>query len=247
MKKRHAFLIAILITLLLASNIYLYKISYSPQTRETAIIGRVIDGDTIKLTDDRTIRLININTPEKSAPNYQLALNYVKKFENKSIEIEILGVDKYQRFLGRVYTPDYLNLQLVEKGLSSKFLVDKSELSDFAEAEEKAIESSLGIWQHSNYYNCLKSKINEIEEKVTIINQCDNLNISRFVLKDESRKQYVFKDIHFQEITLYTKDGTDNTQELFWNSKTNVWNDDRDSLYIFDKQGNIVHYNSYGY
>ena len=63
MKQKHALLLAFLITGLLASNLYLFSLINKPEL-ETAIVARVIDADTLELSDGRKIRLLNINSPE---------------------------------------------------------------------------------------------------------------------------------------------------------------------------------------
>ena len=246
MEKKHALLFALLITLIIAANFYFLTPKLSPQ-KETAIIARVIDGDTLQLQDSRKIRLLNINAPEKYQPNSNLSANSLKEFQNQSVQIEILGTDKYDRYLARIYSPSYLNLEFVKQGLAAKFLVEESEIKEFSEAESQAIKTGIGIWKHSPYYNCIKSKIDEIGEKAILINNCNKINISSYVLKDESTKHYTFEEIEFKEITLHSTSGKNNATDLFWNSPTNIWNNDRDSLYLFDNQGNLVHYNSYGY
>lgn len=245
MKKSHALIFALAITLLIAANISLIN-SYKT-IREKATILRIIDGDTIELSDKRKIRLLNINVPEKNQAGHELAENYLKDFLNKTIELEITGSDKYNRVLARIYLDEYINLELVEKGYSSKFLVDESELKLFSNAEKNAIDSSLGMWQKSQYYGCIKSEIEEKMERVILSSNCNKVNISSWILKDESRKNYHFKSLELVKITLHSLEGTDNSTDLFWNSKTNIWNNDRDTLYLFDREGKIVHYNFYGY
>lgn len=246
MEKKLALILAFLITSLLFVNISFFK---SPPVleRESAVISRVIDGDTLELEDSRKVRLLNINSPEKKAPGYTLSLNYLKSFENREVELEMLGADKYNRLLARIYAPDYLNLELVKEGLASKFLVDKSELRLFAEAEESAINNRKGIWEKSIYFSCITSDIDAKNEKVILINKCGKVNISSWFMKDESSKTYVFKEMQFEEITIYSHKGNNTHKQLFWNSKTNIWNNDRDTLYLFDKDGKIIHSKSYGY
>lgn len=247
MDKRYALLFAILIAGLIVCDVYVFKsIPAKENNRESVIIQRVIDGDTIKLADGRTMRLLNINSPEKGAIGANLASEFLKQFENKTVDIEITGIDKYQRSLARIYAPGYINLALVEQGLASKFLVDEDELSDFAKAEKSAIESSLGIWKKSEYSNCLDFSIDEINEKVSIINGCPKINFKGWFLKDESRKTYTFGDISFNKTTIYSGAGVDNATGLFW-GEGNVWNNDRDSMYLFDPTGGIAGYESYGY
>ncbi len=246
MEKRYAFLFALTITILIAINIALFSAQLSPNI-EKVKISRIIDGDTFQLEDGRRIRLLNINAPEKNIPGSELAANFLRQYENSIVELEIVGTDKYDRTLARVYAPEYLNLELVEKGLAVKFLVKEEEIKKFSEAEKYAIDHSLGIWEKSLYFNCLQSKINKLKETVTILNNCNNINIGSWILKDESRKLYRFNSLEIGKVTLHTKQGEDNATDLFWNSKTDVWNNDRDTLYIFDKDWKIVHINTYSY
>ena len=121
------------------------------------------------------------------------------------------------------------------------------------EIKEKEVNSALENVQALNNEDADKNlqqawkKLQLIQEKVTIKNLCPPINISGWVLKDESRKEYKFNTILNNQITLYSTIGTDNNNILHWNSKTNVWNDDRDSLYLFDSNNNLAHYNFYGY
>lgn len=246
MEKRKAFILAFLITILIALNISFLK--SSTNTREITTIKRVLDGDTIEIESGEKVRLLNINAPEKNSINNELSTSFLNKYLNKSIELEIEGYDKYGRTLARIYAPDYLNLELVKQGLASKYLVQDSELKDFSKAEETAINLQKGIWNKNPLFNCLTSKIMPEEEKLILSNKCDKLNMSNFILKDESRRQYIFKDIQLEDkLILHTGQGKDNETDIFWNSKTNIWNNDGDSVYLFDPEGKIIHYNSYGY
>lgn len=246
MEKKYAFFFALTITLLIAINFYLFSNQFSP-LREEAKILRIIDGDTLELEDGRIIRFLNINAPEKNIPGSELATEFLKPYENGTVELEITGTDKYDRTLARIYAPEYLNLELVKEGFAVKFLVEESEIKEFAEAEKRAIESSLGIWKKSQYYGCFKSSIDKIEETASILNKCNKINIASWALKDESRKIYTFPPIELGTITIHTGQGEDNSTDLFWNSKTSVWNNDRDTLYLYDKDWQIIDYETYGY
>jgi len=251
MQSKHALILAFLITGLIASNYFLFQIINKPEL-ETALVARVIDADTIELSDGRTLRLLNINAPEKSFPNSALSTEFLKQYENKSIKFQITEKDKYFRELARIYSlnNDYLNLELVSNGLASTFLVESSELSKFKNSEIQAISQGKGIWKHSSYYDCITSTIDKELEVITLTNICDVLDLKSWKLKDESRKTFTFPNIKLnkaQKLILYSKEGTNNDFELYWQQKTNVWNNDRDTLYLFDSNGFIIHFNSYGY
>jgi endonuclease YncB( thermonuclease family) len=253
MKRRHSLILAFLITGLIACNyILLTSFAVNSNAKETALVARVIDGDTLVLADSRIVRLLNINTPEKSEPSSKLATDFMKQFENQSVELEITGTDKYKRNLARIYSHEgnYLNLELVQLGLAVKFLVSDTELSQFAEAEEKAIDGELGIWSKSQFYGCLSADIDARNELIILSSSCPQLNIAGWRARDESRKYYIFPSLILNEedeIIIHSKIGENNETDIFWNSKTDIWNNDRDTLYIFDKDGKIALASPYGY
>ncbi len=243
MNKLTSLLLAFALTFVIAFIISIY--GKSDVKKDTVFVTRAMDGDTIELSDSRRVRLLNINAPEKGANNYEMSLNYMKWLENKTVSIETSGTDKYGRTLAKVYAPDYINLEIVEKGLANKYLVDEKELKLFDSAEKKAIENSYGIWKKSEFYNCLEADIKPKEELIFIRNNC-KMSTKGFIIKEEGRKTYTLqRDI--KTVILHTISGTDNETDLFWGSKSNIWNDDRDTLYIFDSGGDIVLYESYGY
>lgn len=246
MNKKSYLILALCFVLIIFSQINLFTVKELSDSKEIVTIARVIDGDTLELQDGRTIRLANINSPEKSSPLSSQSSNFLKQFENKTVSIQVLTTDKYGRQVARIYSKDYLNKQLVELGLASKFLVQTSELKIFFDAENKAINTEQGIWNHSKYYGCFTIKVYEKEEFVSIKNNCQ-ISFQGFYIKDESRKIYKFKDIKQDSINLYTENGQDTQDSLFWNSETHIWNDDRDTAYLFDKENKLAGYYSYGY
>jgi len=245
MKKRYAFLIALLITLLVVGNYLYFKSDDIFPEREIVIIGRVIDGDTVELEDGRTIRLLNINTPEKGKPYSDEATDFLKEFEEKTIELEVSGIGKYGRILGRLYSNKYLNLEIVRLGLAHQYLGEDNEINRFKDAEKEARENELGIWKKSEHYGCLSVEINKKEEYLVIERKCDII-LESWTLKDESTSDYEFGKIEENRFTIFSGTGVDKNEEYYW-GRGNVWNDDKDSIFIRDEKGNLVYYDSYGY
>ena len=247
MNKKYALFLSLLITLIIASDFYLFH-HITSFNKESVFISRVIDGDTIVLNDSSRVRLLNINSPEKGKSGSYDSFEYLKQYENKTVELVSIGKDKYNRTLGRLYFNNhYLNLDIVKNGYASKFLVQESELKDFVSAEDEAIRLGKGIWEKSTYYGCFDIEIDSKKELVYLKSKCGELNIKGWYIKDESRKIYTFKDIQTETIILHSSKGEDNLPDLFWDSKTSVWNNDRDTAYLFDNTGKIVYYKSYGY
>ena len=131
--------------------------------------------------------------------------------------------------------------------MSSKFLVEPSELKIFSTAEREAITYEKGIWKKSDYYKCFNVSLDYRVEVVNIKANCKGLSLFNWTIKDESRKVYFFGNINADNINLHSTIGKDNETDVFWNSKTPIWNNDRDSIYIFDSEGKIVFYDDYGY
>ncbi len=241
MDKIHALLVAVIITVGFAS-VYSF---YLEGDREAVRIVRVIDGDTVVLEDGRTVRLLNINAPEKKTFASQEATDFLERYLNKTVELEATDIEKYGRTLGRLYGPEYMNLGLVENGLASIFLVTDSERKTFYQAQQKAVQSGQGMWNHSDYFGCIDSDIDKQEEYVFFRVEC-NSTLVGWTIKDESTKTYTIRRAIREDFILHSGEGTDSEHERYWDAG-NVWNNDRDSLFIRDKSGRLVYYESYGY
>ncbi|MEN8253206.1 MAG: thermonuclease family protein [Patescibacteria group bacterium] len=125
---------------------------------EQVLVKRVVDGDTIELSDGRKLRYIGIDTPETKHPSKGVecfgkeASEYNKNLvENKiiSIEKDISETDRYARLLRYVWLDDeMINKKLVEEGYAhaSSYPPDIKYQDELREAERKARENNLGLW-----------------------------------------------------------------------------------------------------
>jgi len=242
MDKSHAFLIAFLITALIAGNYFFFV--EAGTSRESVRIGRVLDGDTVELEDGRKIRLANINTPEKGFAYSELAKSYLEEFVGNKLEMENLGGDKYGRTLGRLYfSGDYLNLKIVREGMAHTYLVFEDEEREFSRAEKYARDNGLGIWQSSENADCVSATINKYDEYVVVYDSC-SLDETGWTIKDESTKMYRFSRNMGNEFILYSGKGEDTFEKLYW-GKGKIWNDASDRIFIRDSNGLLVFYDSY--
>jgi len=139
------FLIAILFTL----TIYLIW-NYIDSYKE---ISYVIDGDTLKTKDGKSIRLIGINAPEIGEP---CSLEAKKKLEELIIgkrlrlEKDVGDKDEYGRLLRYVYADDlFVNAEMIKIGLARFEEVEPNTKfsSLFLEMENNARKEKGCIWE----------------------------------------------------------------------------------------------------
>lgn len=122
------------------------------EKQETLYVKQIIDGDTFILSDQTHIRLIGMNTPEKGEYYYQEAKDKLGELLlNKEIRLEsdISSKDWYGRTLKYVYIDDlFINLYLVENGYARAYIIEPNVRysSEIREAETRAKENKLGIW-----------------------------------------------------------------------------------------------------
>ncbi|QFT90823.1 SPBc2 prophage-derived endonuclease YokF precursor [Bacillus sp. THAF10] len=136
---------------------------------EAVTVARVIDGDTIELSDGRKVRLIGVNTPESTnrTEDYgKEASNYTQsKLEGKQVWIQkdVSEADRYDRILRLVWlaipTNDMdeteirdkmFNADLVINGYAepSTYPPDVKYSEHFVQFAREARENSTGLWAY---------------------------------------------------------------------------------------------------
>lgn len=114
------FLMAMCIILPLVGGIYAIA------TNSPTKIKKVIDGDTIIVSGDRTIRLARIDTPEFGENNYWDAKAFMKDYLNEPIKLECEDTrGYYDREICEVYHEGVsLNQRLLNLDLAEKYRGD---------------------------------------------------------------------------------------------------------------------------
>lgn len=91
-------------------------------SRTVAIVAKVIDGDTIQLTDGTRVRMIGIDADERGGECYQEAKDRLRQLvESKNVVLEKdkIDKDKYGRLLRYVFVDNiFVNYILVREGLA---------------------------------------------------------------------------------------------------------------------------------
>lgn len=216
----------IITTIFIISAILYYNFTLPQPTTITAQVTRTIDGDTLTLNDSTKIRLLGINTPESTQPYYQEAKEFLSSLENQTIQIEAQGQDKYNRTLAYIFHNSInINEQLLLNGLATLYYYDHdSYYNTLKKAEDYARTNKLGLWQTSPNANCITIRIFKINEpeQLTLENTCNyEINLT---YKDDATHIY---NATIEPYGLHTQ------------TFSHIWNDEGDTLYIYDTQGLI--------
>lgn len=123
-----------------------------------AFVERVIDGDTVVLSNGERVRYIGVDTPETVHPGEKVQC-LGKESSEKNRELvqgknvvlvrDVSDLDRYGRLLRYVYVDDiFVNEQLVENGFAyaSSFPPDVARQKIFADAEREAKQNKKGLW-----------------------------------------------------------------------------------------------------
>jgi micrococcal nuclease len=138
----------------------------------TLTVSRVIDGDTILLSNDQKVRLIGVDTPEvhesqklekdsirtkRDKATIQALGNKSAEFTsnlvlNKTVRLEYgqQRKDKYGRTLGYLYLPDgrFVNLEIIRQGYAHAYTRFPFKYQDqFIQAERESRENQRGLWR----------------------------------------------------------------------------------------------------
>lgn len=120
----------------------------------TAVVKRVIDGDTVELESGSRVRYIGIDTPEFNPTECYAEQAKIKNrelVEGKEVRLEkdVSNTDKYDRLLRYVWINDtMINELLVREGYahSSTYPPDVKYQDRFREAERLAREEERSLW-----------------------------------------------------------------------------------------------------
>lgn len=194
------------------------------QPHEDVRVSHVYDGDTIKLTDGRKLRLIGINTSERGRdgendqPFYQSAKSRLQQIinQNKSVIKIIPGKqkhDRHQRLLAHIFSVDGTNITatLLNEGLGFSIIIPPNLqfLNCYQKVEKTAKKLNHGIWAHSfskpieaDSLTTIKSSLGfkRVTGRVQEINQSSSAYwlklANNFVLRIRKKDLPHFQDYH---------------------------------------------------
>ncbi|MBU1031026.1 MAG: thermonuclease family protein [Nanoarchaeota archaeon] len=247
----------------------------SESEEESKTVSSVSDGDTIKLSNGETIRLIGLNAPESGQSCSSEATDKLKEFvlgKEVILEQDVDDKDQYSRLLRYVYVDSiFVNLEMVRLGLAHKYEYGSNTKysSKFEQAENEAKQNEGCLWK-SEEVNYIQDKCiyitnfhfnaagndnyNLNDEYVTFGNKCSySIGMDSWTIKDETASHiYTIPSFTFQSgatFTLYTGRGTNTNSVLYWGRTSGdyaaIWNNGGDTLFLRDSKGNLVLSKSY--
>ena len=121
----------------------------------TAVVKKVIDGDTVELFNGTVLRYVGITAPEEGEDFAEEATKLNKELvEGKEIKLEYDNYksDKFGRILAYAIVDDKnISVELVQKGMAEIVVYQKRKpfihQAQLLEAQTEARKQKLGIWK----------------------------------------------------------------------------------------------------
>ena len=235
----------------------------------------MLDGDTIILSTGERVRLIGLNAPEVGQECSTEATSKLTGFvfgKEITLEKDVSDKDQYGRLLRYVYVDGiFVNLEIVRLGLAHKYEYGSNTKYSFQFelAENEAKQNQGCLWETSQedyiqdqciyivnfHFNAAgHDNYNLNGEYVSFGNKCSySIDMTGWTIKDETaRRVYTIPVFIFQPsstFTLYTGTGTNTNKALYWGKTPRdyaaIWNNDGDTLFLRDSNGNMVLTQSY--
>ena len=253
----------LIVVLLAVVRWYSYQ---EPAETQTVTVARVIDGDTCRLEDGRRVRYLGINAPEEGDPHAEEATLANRRLAGgKTVRLEFGRSRRGQhgRLQAYVFVGDtFVNEALLRQGHAH---LSPSAAGKYRErlcqAQEEARAAGVGIWERSPEWGAIRivsvhedaggeDKQNLNDEFIVIENQKQHpVDFNGWTVSDAARHRDLFS--HFTlapeaKVTLRTGLGVPSERELFWASRTPVWNNNGDAIFIRDTRGSLVLSHAYG-
>ncbi|MCW4031939.1 MAG: lamin tail domain-containing protein [Candidatus Bathyarchaeota archaeon] len=221
----------------------------------------VKDGDSIVLEDSSEIRLLGINAPEHGYPyenESKTRLSELILGKNVTLESDFEDKDQYDRLLRYVFVNDiFVNVQLVKEGLATAYMESGLKYeSQLLEAEDYAELNELGIWKKEPtyeeyiyvvtfHYDAAGNDHENLNDEYIILGNKGNLStdMTSWTIKDEANHIFTFPAFVLkvgENVTIYSGSDINTEDSLYWNSEDAIWNNDGDTLYLRNAEGELI-------
>ncbi|HEB55509.1 MAG TPA: thermonuclease family protein [Gammaproteobacteria bacterium] len=197
----------------------------SPHYDEQVTIKRVIDGDTLQLTDNRRLRLIGVNAPERgrngqaAEPLAGHAWHMLQTLASPGSHLRLRWgkqkKDRYGRLLAHVFNTDGRNLSasLLRAGMGAAIQIPPNlwAYQCYLRAEKSARKQQRGIWGQPYFspldanqlatgvhgFHFIRGRLSRIGKSKTAL----WLNLGKhFALRIRKKELPYFKNIHFERL-----------------------------------------------
>ncbi len=255
----------LIIGFLLSFYLLVYLIIHPPEIFEEAKVLRVIDGDTIVLEENESVRLIGINSPERGEKYYDEAADFLREMiEGATIEMskDKTNKDKYYRLLRYIYVDDidtdekvFVNLEIVRNGLANVYIIepDNKYEKKLRDVWQECLDTEINLCEPSTHKcsECIElEEYNSKKDEITLQNNCNfSCELSDWSMKPEGRKTFTFPIFFLgaeKKVLIKTGEGNNSLDVLFWGKYKNqdVWRED-ESVFLRDSDGKLVVYEMY--
>jgi endonuclease YncB( thermonuclease family) len=228
-------------------------------TAEPLMVVQVIDGDTCRLHDNREVRYLGIDAPEKGDPLAEEATQaHNSLVSNREVRLELGRPEKDQngRTLAYMFHGKTLvNEELVRQGWAHVRRPVQAKYRDrLLKAQDEARTAGRGIWAAVSNILLAVVEVNQKtsgaspdplnSEFVVIENRGTNVvDLTGWSLLDESNHRYLFPNFILApkaRVTLRTGVGKNTPTDLYWGNRSAIWNDNGDTIFLKDSKGRIV-------
>jgi micrococcal nuclease len=224
----------------------------------TTKVERVIDGDTVVVSDGEHIRLLGINTPEKGELHHDEAENFmIGLIQNKTVSLEF-GKDKtdrYNRTLAYIFLDgENINQKQIENGFANFYFPQGKDVhyDSFKESWSKCIEENKNLCEKSDdkCSTCIELELFDYKGQIlTFKNACDfSCDLSGWDIKDEGRKHFAFPKFVLNsnnEVNVIVGNKTNYGNNFFWKGQDYVWTKTGDTMFLRDAKGGLVLWKNY--
>ena len=146
--------------------------TFNKNSRHTVV--SVIDGDTIKIEEDKKVRLLGIDAPEKGGCYYEESKDYLEELlEDEDIDLrkDISDTDQFNRLLRyvviQIENPEednvFVNEVMLRQGYAFTYAIspDTKYRDLFSSAQEEAKKYERGLWGACDYEEEDTAKLRE--------------------------------------------------------------------------------------
>jgi endonuclease YncB( thermonuclease family) len=226
---------------------------------QKGIVLQVLDGDTFQLQDGRQVRCLGVDAPERGEPFADEATQILNRLVGgKQVRLELgrPARDRDGRLLAYVFVgSNMVNTQLLQLGAAyMRRPILRRYKPAFAQAQEDARAAGLGIWTNTA---SVKVRLAHIQarpgsgqpssstgEFVVLENYGDQpLDLTGWTLSDEGHHRYLFPRFVLApkaKVTIHSGLGRNTDTDLFWGSRSPIWNNNGDTVFLRDDKGRLV-------